>query len=428
MGIGVLQVPEDTNCRAVKNTCLYSRSGIESTMNCPSIPPQKLGCNIKDATATTRNTGQTCAARPIVHFDGESKRQPSHGSKESNMKKVKLTIPSNIEHTAQIITGFLMLREQGWNVEIENRSRDKSVPFHGLPALFAQYRGKTLFYDVWDGYQDPPDMLLAIKQCDFYFKRSFSRGKNQEFFGADASRVYPLGFNYHVTHPNNPVGEPMWKAVLRPLQGKTPARYFTPKIFEGNGNAPCGDPPKILFLARLWGREAWLEGDPANDEREAISHTRIEIIRALRETYGSSFIGGINDCPLSRELAPDLIVPKELTERRRYLDAVHSSDICIGSTGLHQSIGWKTGEYVAAAKAIVHEELRYSVPGDFREGVNYLSFRTAQECVDAVAELVRSPDRIQAMKRANADYYQQYLRPDVLVKNTLSIVDQALDG
>ena len=83
---------------------------------------------------------------------------------------------------------------------------------------------------------------------------------------------------------------------------------------------------------------------------------------------------------------------------------------------------------MAAAKAIVHEELCYSVPGDFREGVNYLSFQTAQECVDAVAELVRSPERIQAMKRANAEYYRQYLRPDVLVKNTLNIVDRELDG
>ena len=68
----------------------------------------------------------------------------------------------------------------------------------------------------------------------------------------------------------------------------------------------------------------------------------------------------------------------------------------------------------------------YSVPGDFREGVNYLSFRTAQECVEAVARLVESPELLQSMKRANAAYYQQYLRPDVLVKNTLEIVDKTI--
>lgn len=48
------------------------------------------------------------------------------------------------------------------------------------------------------------------------------------------------------------------------------------------------------------------------------------------------------------------------------------SDICIGSTGLWDSIGWKTGEYVAAARAVVNERFVYEVPGGFREGVNYL--------------------------------------------------------
>lgn len=343
------------------------------------------------------------------------------------MEKIKLTIPTNVHHGAQIITGFLMLKEQGWNVEIIDRSRDKCVPFYGLPALLAEYRGKKLFYDVWDGYQDPEDMELGLKECDFYFKRSFSEKRNRELFPGDFHRMYPLGFNYYVTYPKNPVGEPLWKAALRPLQGRTPARYFVPKVFEGDGEAPCCNPPRILFLTQLWGRETWLEGDPANDEREAISNARIQIIRTLRREYGDSFIGGINDTPLSRKMAPDLIVPRELTERRHYLQTVHSSDICIGSMGLFGSIGGKTGEYVAAAKAIVHEEMCYSVTGDFREGINYLSFRTPQECVEAVAKLVDNTERLQTMKRANAAYYRQYLRPDMLVRNTLEVVDRELD-
>lgn len=343
------------------------------------------------------------------------------------MEKIRLIIPTRVEHCAQIITGFLMLKEQGWDVEITDRSRDSSAPFYGLPAVMAEYRGRKLFYDVWDGYQDPEDMKLGLEYCDFYFRRSFSEEKNRELFPDDCQRVYPLGFNYYVTHPGNPVHEPLWLSMLRPLQGKTAERYFVPKVFEAGGEPRCANPPKILFLARLWSREDWLEGDPANDEREKISQDRIEIIRTLRREYGDSFLGGINDCRLSRELAPDLIVPRELTERRRYLRVMQDCDICIGTTGLHGSIGWKTGEYVAAGNAIVHEQMRYSVTGDFREGVNYLSFRTAQECVEAVARLVEAPERIRAMKRANAAYYRQYLRPDMLIRNTLEIVDKVMD-
>lgn len=342
------------------------------------------------------------------------------------MEKVKLIIPTGIEHTAQLVTGFLMLKEQGWDVEIQDRSRDKTVPFYGLPAVMVEYRGKKLFYDVWDGYQDPEDMELGLQYCDYYFKRSFSEEKNRELFPQDAHRIFPLGLNYYVSHPKNTADEPLWKILPHLLQGKTPARYFVPKVFEGDPEAPAGKPPRILFLARLWGREAWLEGDPANDEREKISLDRINIIRTLRKEYGDAFVGGINDCALSRQMAPDLIVPRELTERKRYLRVVHSSDICIGTTGLHGSIGWKAGEYVAAAKGIVHEELCYSVPGDFRDGANFLSFRTPQECVEAVARLVDNPQQLLEMKRANAAYYQNYLRPDVLVKNTLELVDRML--
>lgn len=46
----------------------------------------------------------------------------------------------------------------------------------------------------------------------------------------------------------------------------------------------------------------------------------------------------------------------------------------------------------------------------------------------AVAALAQDPARLQAMKQANAAYYWQSLRPDMLILNTLKIVDQALDG
>lgn len=154
------------------------------------------------------------------------------------MEKIKVIIPTHIHHCAQLITGFLMLREQGWDIELVNRADDRHFAYHGLPCLFAEYRGKTLFYDVWDGYQDPPDMLKAMEVCDFYFKRSFSPEKNREIFGDHAEKVYPLGFNYYVTHRKNPVDEPLWKAMLRPFQGKTPARYFVPEVFEGDGEGP----------------------------------------------------------------------------------------------------------------------------------------------------------------------------------------------
>ena len=163
-----------------------------------------------------------------------------------------------------------------------------------------------------------------------------------------------------------------------------------------------------------------------NAERQYINQMRIEILRSLKQMPGIQFVGGLSDNTYTRTVAPDLILPAKMSDRRNYMRMVHRSDICIGSMGLHESIGWKTGEYVAASKAIVNEKLHYQVPGDYQKGVHYLEFETADQCVRAVRELINDPQKVYEMKCANRDYYEKYLRPDVLVKNSLDIVNRMI--
>ena len=342
------------------------------------------------------------------------------------MDKMKLYVESQVSHVGQIITGCLMLKEQGWDVEIADNSRNQPGFYHGVPMIRAEYRGRKLVYDLGDGYNVPEDMMTALEDCDFYFKRSFSTEKNRELFPGFEGKMYPLGLYFRVTHKKNPLNEPMWKALAKRFMGKASTRYFVPKVFEGNPEAAENDPPRILFLTQLWNDKEPDFSQEANQERTYINQMRIDIIRALRERYGDAFVGGLNDNALSRAWAPDLIMPAQYTERRRYLDLVKSCDICIGSMGLFESIGGKTGEYVAAAKAIVNERLHYEVTGNFEEGRHYLSFETVEECLGAVQKLVEDPDLRQSMRQANADYYRIYLRPDVLVKNSLEQVDQLI--
>ena len=327
------------------------------------------------------------------------------------MQKTELYVQSDIPHNSQIITGFYELKKQGYPVEIIDRTDDTSMA--GAPFIQAVSGGKKIVYDMGDGYNTPDYMLQFLEACDVYFKRSFSSRKNEELFPQYQQKMYPLGFNYHVTCKKNPINEPLWKHLLKPLLGKTPDRYFVPEVFEGRADIKQGEQPRILFLARLWDDQEPGFSDEENAERTYINNMRIEIIRALRKQYGDRFIGGLNDNALSRAWAPDLIMPAQYTERRKYLKLLHSSDICIGSMGLFESIGWKTGEYVAAAKAIVNEKMHFTVTGDFEEGKNYLSFQTAQECLDAVRSLMEDPQRLYEMKLANERYYREYLRPDM---------------
>jgi len=340
------------------------------------------------------------------------------------MEKVTVYIETQVPHACQIITGLLRMKEQGWPVELIDQRNSGSV-YCGMPLMRAEYRGQKLIYDVGDGYNVPEDMEIGLKDCDFYFKRSFSAEKNRMLLPDYAHKMYPLGFNYHVTHKKNPINEPLWKHFLKPFLGRAPDRYFVPEVFEGKARRSERQ-PKILFLTRLWEQEEGLPPE-VNEERVLINEMRIQIIKALRERYGDAFVGGVNDTPLSREIAADLIMPAEYTERKNYLKLLHSCDICIGSMGLFESIGWKTGEYVAAAKAIVNERFHYTVTGDYAEGKHYLAFETAEECIAAVEKLAADTDRLYAMQQANEVYYREYLRPEVLVTNSLRLVDRVLE-
>ena len=94
------------------------------------------------------------------------------------MKKAKVYAESQVSHVGQIVTGFLMLKEQGWNVEIIDNVQDSNSFYHGMmPFIRAEYRGKQIVYDLGDGYNVPEDIQTCLDTCDFLFKRSFSAEK-----------------------------------------------------------------------------------------------------------------------------------------------------------------------------------------------------------------------------------------------------------
>lgn len=166
----------------------------------------------------------------------------------------------------------------------------------------------------------------------------------------------------------------------------------------------------MLFLMRLW---------PENNEYEAVNAQRINIIRSMKKEYGKLFYGGVRQSDTAKKLCPDLIVSKRLTERAHYIKILSDADVCIGTLGLHGSTGWKTAEYVAAGKAIVNEHLIYEVPGGFKAGENYLGFSSVDDACEAVEALICDPMRLLEMKKANQRYYENYLKPECLILNTI---------
>jgi hypothetical protein len=329
-------------------------------------------------------------------------------------------------HCAQVITGMAQMNRNGFiSLKCENHIDDTDYPYK-TAILEATYKGKILVFDMLDGYNDLDAIHWYYSNCDYYFKRSFSAELNN-MNGFNENKIFPWGFNYHVTYVGNPCEGPA-SAIIKELAklclNKETNTYFNKKVFE---ERPLMKEKNIgiLFYSRLWSPSNSLS-EELNQEREIINQQRIRLIRILRDMFPDRFKGGLETSELTKKIAPDLCVSKEITSRKKYLELMHKSDICIGTTGLHNSIGWKMGEYVAAAKGIVCEPMHYTVPGPFYKEKNYLEFISIEDCIKAVITLYDNPERLYEMKCNNYDYYLSYLEPSKLIMNCLRIVDRSI--
>ncbi len=330
------------------------------------------------------------------------------------MAEVTLNIPTRTPHLCSVLTGFLLLEKQGkLHLKINTAAEMPS------PAVMeAVVGGKRLAYDMKDGYNFRSNAGIEeyLKTCDFYFKRSFSDELNHRLFPNRTDKIYRWGFNYLATceenyyYNHNP--EKRLSDAINLFRGRKPIRYFSYRRFEAAPNKK--DEQKILFMTRLWS-----EKQTSSKNLNEVNAMRIGIVKALRKEYPNNSVAGIYRSELAKKLCPELILPDSLTKREKYIETMKASDICIGSTGLHNSISWKTGEYIAASRAIVNERFCYEVTGDFEIGKNYLDFDSVDRCMTHVGELFGNPDAVSEMKRNNHDYYLNYLRPDVQVANSL---------
>lgn len=344
------------------------------------------------------------------------------------MRKVDLNIVSRSAHCMQIITGFHMLEQQGLiELDIHDVSGDsKKYPSNNMVEICVD--NKVIAFDVSDGYPYGNRVMVMENYldegCDYYFKRSFSEGKNRKYVSAEnLHKIKPLGFNYYVTYQDN-----SWDSSInsRSFRKRLNRMFSSHKgyVYEyessPNFDENKKEQPNIIFCTRLW-NPAETEDCKEAQTRFEINKMRMEIVEHIQKQYGSNFVGGIRIDDYSKKVCPsNLLLAKSISHQANYIKLMKQADICVGSMGLHESIGWKTGEYIAASRAIINEKFHYQVPGDFEIGRNYLSYETTEECLAAIQYLIDKPHKIREMQEYNNKYYIKYLRPDKLVWNALN--------
>jgi hypothetical protein len=347
-----------------------------------------------------------------------------------------LSVPSDVGHLQQLLTGFALLSASGvlrlkQDLALED-SGDGLLPRwagHESYNLIATLNGRTrICYDTHDsGWIDK----RVVQSVDFYFKRSFDPvWVRSNLPASEHAKVFPLGLNYQVESPGfdrfKIERARMWRGsdrIRNLLKGLAIDRLLPGSIatermqaFEG---LPLPDQePRVLFMTRVWDPEL-LEDQSQRDAIRALNETRAACVRILREKLGDRYSGGLASDPYAIRHFGDCVLRADHYARKRlYLDLVRLHPICVATTGLNNSIGWKFAEYVALSRAVVSEPLHYQVPGRFLAGENYLEFTSANELLAAVETLLDRGRREQMMRR-NREYYLAYVRPDVIVRNSL---------
>ena len=336
-------------------------------------------------------------------------------------------------HLTQLYAGIGLLAKKGLVRCTYERSPAYQILGFGAQLLTLTLNGqRKIAYDMDDSDRVIPEIL---QWSEVYFKRSYAR----ETHGRLSAKIQPLGLYYMSYAPRMGLGRRLLKngrSALRgniadlvkvlalhsrlvswlfALKGGSSVNWY--RRFEGSPN-PSRE-PKIIFLTQVWNTKN-ITDRQILEERLDINKMRCECIAMLRREFPQQFFGGIYPSDYARTVHGNYVIPdRRVFHKKAYLALMHNSDIGIATMGLFGSNGGKLGEYVAASKAIVSERLRYQVPGDFSSGLNYLSFATPEECVAQVRRLVDDFDLRLAMMQRNHQYYSSYLRPDVLVWNSL---------
>ncbi|MFK7977001.1 MAG: glycosyltransferase [Halioglobus sp.] len=294
-------------------------------------------------------------------------------------------------------------------------------------------------YDLMDN--EGISSWSGLEKCDLYFKRSFSKEflKSPERPWKDSNpewtqKIRPYGLNYpcesnaapsqlmrNLRHLHASGG---WRRQPSSELRKILARLKSPRR-NASWHIPIEEfeaPPTskteevVLLQTRLF-------ADDNSEEVQTINRERVDLVRALKAAFDDRFIGGFMPSDQAQRQCPDLIT-NQPSDRPSYLKLLRNSQVVAFSRGLVNSVGWRFGELTANSCCIVSERMRYELPDPLVDRENLLWFHSPESCVQACDELLSNPGMAQEIRENNYEYYNRYVRPNALVKNTLDIANE----
>jgi hypothetical protein len=338
-------------------------------------------------------------------------------------------------HGSHVLCGLCELAADGFLSLQMVKQADNSARLLGdgttipLQVEHARHPGsRTICIDLRDRCDSFSS--LSLEASDVYFKRCFDPSELARIPKAYHQKVRPFGLNYpcrshcatrfflraawlqlqsRLLAAHNRTGDNSYRATLARVK-----QYFGSPLAQDFECVPASSLENaIIFQTRLWEQH---ETEP--DSSAEVNNFRAEVIRLLRHTFGSQFVGGATPTALARRDYHHVVTTED-TRRDKFI--AHSKRFLIGvyTRGLHHSLAFKLAEYLAGSKCIVAEPFCLQLPVPLVAGRHYLPFCTPEECVRQCAELLRNPDYAAQMRRANYEYYRAEVQPAAHLRNCL---------
>jgi hypothetical protein len=293
---------------------------------------------------------------------------------------------------------------------------------HGGALLYID--NKKVFFD----YSDDIKFLDKAENYSFYFKRSLLEEDRK-------NNILPLNFNLTMSYKSHLFLFKLDRNILFNKFNKVEVaraidflglftnsshsivdvRKYPQKVKDYGGN--------VIFNTRVWNPD----NHPDKEEKERRikqNEFRINACRIIKKEYKNASVGLFGE-ELSNRLAPDLVLPNDKSNKKKYLKELGRYNIGIADDGLKNTPGWKIGEYLLYGKAVISTPLSVCTD-NFKEHVNYekLSSRSSYQDIPEKIEYLIKDKKYLEMGENNMEWSGRYLHPDNYFNRILELIKE----
>jgi hypothetical protein len=300
--------------------------------------------------------------------------------------------------------------------------------FKSLSRLFTTYTEvftgesiKRIVVDFHDNYNFIAHDNLDV--CDIYYKVNYRQGFVSTLLPQNQKKVKPFIPHFTVAGEQNVsiysrmLGS--WAERINYYSLLKPANFNVKKVLYQAGPSrlkryrtfvkfsdsekyvsikPIRD--RIFFIASLYVENS--------DEKREVNGRRINLVKSLKQEYGSYFYGGIVNSEVAKRMCPDLIF-QDYLPHSRYLEECKRSDICVYSNGPNNCLSWKLGEYIWLGKPVVLERLFISFDNSFNSSQHVIEASDQFQILSKIELLRNDHEAKKDFSNLNSEFYNKLI-------------------